>query len=146
MRDIYQYFDLIAGLIERSGAKSAELDFDPADRASGTLDGVIYFYDGSRLEFTEVVIIERRRPAKRLYRYQYVRDEEAILRYDNAPHHQGLSNFPHHKHTGRKILPALEPTLKQVLDEVIDLLSEAEGGVLPTPMRRRRSNAKKRQT
>ncbi|MCI0391200.1 MAG: DUF6516 family protein [Acidobacteria bacterium] len=98
MRDVYQYFDLIAGLIERSGAESAELDFDPADPASGTLDGVIYFHDGSRLEFTEVVIIEQRHPVKRLYRYRYVRDEEAVLRYDNAPHHQGLSNFPHHKH------------------------------------------------
>ncbi len=146
MRDVYQYLDLIAGLIERSGAESAELDFDPADHTSGTVDGVIYFYDGSRLEFTEVVIIEQRRPVKQFYRYQYVRGEEAILRYDNAPHHQGLSNFPHHKHTGRSILPVLEPTLKQVLDEVTDLLSGSDGGVSATPKRRRQSRTKKRPT
>jgi len=53
-------------------------------------------------------------PVKRDYRYQYIRDQKAIFRYNNAPHHLRLSNFPHHKHIGRKTFSATEPLLRDV--------------------------------
>jgi len=36
------------------------------------------------------------------YRYQWMNPEKTILRkrWDNAPHHPELPNFPHHVHTG----------------------------------------------
>ena len=39
------------------------------------------------------------------------------FRYDNAPHHPHLSTYPHHKHLGNELLPALEPNLVQVIAE-----------------------------
>lgn len=123
MRTIVQYFDLITSIAERSGAASIEIEFDQIDATSGAVDGTLYFYDGSRLEFTERVSIQGRRPIKTVYRYQYIGADSAILRYDNAPHHPNLPNFPHHKHVGKERLSAIEPTLKQVLDEVASLLS-----------------------
>ncbi len=138
MRTIQEYFDLISGVAERSGAESIEIEFD-RDQAAGTVDGVLYFYDGSRLEFTETVSIQHYRPVKLAYRYQYVRAGEAIFRYDNVRHHRDLPTFPHHKHVGTERLSATEPTLSQVLKEVAALLSQ-EAKTLPSaPKRRRRA-------
>lgn len=139
MRNILRYFDIIASIVERSGAESVEVEFEQADQMTGIVDGVLYFYGGSRLEFTETVAVERRRPVKRLYRYQYVRAGEEVFRYDNAAHHPDLLNFPHHKHVGRKKRPATEPTLTQVLDEAFALMRKAESAPPSAPKRRRQS-------
>jgi hypothetical protein len=138
MRTISQYFDLIASVAERSGAASVEIEFDQIDQVSGIIDGALYFYDGSRLEFTERVAIQERHPVKSVYRYQYIRAGKAVLRYDNASHHSDLPTFPHHKHIGNERLPAAEPTLSQVLKEVAVLLGE-ETEASPAPKRRRRA-------
>src|SRR5881394_885663 len=118
MRNILQYFDRIADVIEYSEKESAEVDFEQIDQIHGIVDGMLYFNDGSRLEFTEIVAIQKPLAIKRVYRYQYIRAKKAIFRYDNAPHHPDLLNFPHHKHVGRKRLSATEPTLSQVLEEI----------------------------
>jgi len=136
MRDIHQYFDWFACIVEDSGAESAEFDFDPDSSISGRIEGVMYFHDGSRLEISERVKLEQRRPVKTVYVYQYVRADESAFRYDNAPHHPGLANFPHHKHVGRQRLSAMEPSLSQVLDEVAGYLAEAQ---VSSPKRRRQS-------
>jgi hypothetical protein len=47
------------------------------------------------------------------------------------------STFPHHKHVGNKMLPAIEPTLKQVLDEVNELLQKGVDSPSSQPKRRR---------
>ena len=143
MRSIRQYFDLITSMVERSGAESAEVESTQADPMTGIVDGVVYFYDGSRLEFTERITIQHNRPVKRFYRYQYVRAGEAVFRYDNASHHPGLPNFPHHKHIGNKKLSATEPTLSQVLGEVASLLGAGTELPLPAPKRRRQSKKRK---
>jgi hypothetical protein len=138
VRTIQEYFDLISGVAEQSGAESTEIEFDQ-DQAAGTVDGVLYFYDGSRLEFTETVSIQHYRPVKLAYRYQYIRAGEAIFRYDNVRHHRDLSTFPHHKHVGKERLPATEPTLSQVLKEVAARLGKEITVAQPAPKRRRRS-------
>jgi Family of unknown function (DUF6516) len=107
------------------------------------MDGTLYFADGSRLEFTERIWIEHARPVKRDYRYQYVRAQVAIFSYDNAPHHPQLLGFPHHKHVGRKTMPASEPTLKQVLTEVTSMLPTALDLPQREPQRRRRPKSNK---
>lgn len=142
MRTIVQYFDFITSIAERSGAASVEIEFDQVDTTTGVVDGVLYFYDGSRLEFTERVSIQDRHPIKTVYRYQYIRADHPLFRYDNAAHHLDLPNFPHHKHVGIERLPAKEPTLSQVLTEAASLL----GGETPslTPGRRRRTKLTRR--
>jgi hypothetical protein len=136
MRDVYQYFDWIDRVVEDAGAEGVEVDYFRDDTLSGLIDGVIYFHDGSRLEITEVVKLEHGKPVKTDYVYQYVSDGEPVFRYDNAPHHPDLPSYPHHKHVGRHRIAALEPSLKQVLEEVAGQLKD----VTPTKMKRRRSS------
>ncbi len=138
MRDIQQYFDLVTSVAERSGAASVEMELNQRDSMLGRVNGVLSFYDGSRLEFRETISIERYRPVKLSYRYQYVRTGKSVLRYDNAPHHPDLATFPHHKHVGNERLSATEPTLSQVLNEVAALLGEEAKTPPPTPRRRAR--------
>ncbi len=128
----------MTSIVERSGTASVEIDFDQIDATTGIVDGVLYFYDGSRLEFTERVSIQDRHPIKTVYRYQYIRADNSIFRYDNAAHYPHLPNFPHHKHVGKERLPATEPTLSQVLSEVSALLSEEAKDTPRGPKRRRR--------
>ncbi len=139
MKNILQYFDRIADVIEYSEAESAVVEFEQIDQTHGIVDGVLYFNDDSRLEFTETVAIQKPHAIKRVYRYQYICAEKAIFRYDNAPHHPDLLNFPHHKHVGRKRLSATEPTLSQVLDEVSAFLIEE---IAATTKRKQRRQSK----
>ena len=138
MRSLQEYFDLIARVVEHSEAESVEIDVEQ-DPTASKVKGALYFYDGSRLEFTETVTIERYRPVKLFYVYQYISGGEAVLRYDNAPHHPDLPTFPHHKHVKKERLSATEPTLSQVLDEVAALLSKGTKETPGGPRRRRRT-------
>jgi len=124
MRNVGQYFEIIEKAIEYSPAEAAEIEIERRDATRGTIEGVVYFANGSRLEFTERVVIEQRRPVKKEYRYQFVSRGTAVFRYDNAPHHPNLATFPHHKHVGTKILPADEPEFDQALDEALTLVIE----------------------
>lgn len=124
MRDVSQHFERIEKAVEYSGAAAAEIEIERRDAARGLIDGVVYFADGSRLEFSERVFIEKGRLVKSKYRYQFVRNEVAIFRYDNAPHHEHIATHPHHKHAGAKIISAIEPEFGHVLDEAMALLHE----------------------
>ncbi len=109
MRDVHQHFELIEKAIEYSVASEAEIEIERRDAMRGRIDGVVYFADGSRLEFSERVVIGKSRPVKLDYRYQFVQREVAVFRYDNAPHHEHVATHPHHKHIGAEILPSIEP-------------------------------------
>ena len=83
----------------------------------GYVGGTVIFGNGDRLDFTEVV--NTAKTAKVKYRYQYMNAEMVMLfRYDNAPHHQHIPTFPHHKHESEQIIATHEPTLEHVLLEI----------------------------
>ncbi len=124
MRDISQHFELIEKAIEYSIASEAEIELKRRYAARGRINGVVYFGDGSRLEFSERVVIEKGRLLKLSYRYQFVHGEATVFRYDNAPHHEHVATHPHHKHVGTEILPAIEPEFRQMLDEAVKLVKE----------------------
>ncbi len=42
--------------------------------------------------------------------------------WDNAPHHQQLENFPHHKHIGEQDVKA--PSYETSLDDVMFVLAQ----------------------
>ncbi len=136
MRNVSQHFEIIEKAIEYSSAVDAEIEIEQRVATRGTIEGVVFFADGSRLEFTERIVIEQRRPIKQEYRYQFVQDDVAVFRYDNAPHHEHIATHPHHKHVGIKILPSIEPELRQVLDEA---------GKLVKPTSRSLASKKRRQ-
>lgn len=86
---------------------------------SSLIEGRIAFSNGTILEFVESITPERLK-----YRYQFMNaDGTVIFRYDNAPHHRNLATFPHHKHVGENVIEREEPTLRVVIDEIIDLLT-----------------------
>ena len=83
----------------------------------GYMSGSLLFESGNRLDFVEVKDMDR--ISKMKYRYQYMNQQgECFFRYDNAPHHQNISTFPHHKHINEAIESADEPTLFDVLLEI----------------------------
>ena len=84
----------------------------------GFIKSQITFLDGSRLDFSEQLPIERRK-----FRLHYMDAWHAlIVRWDSAPHHQELATFPFHKHTPEGVTGHGAITLIEALDEIIRTL------------------------
>jgi hypothetical protein len=126
MRTIDQYFDSIDSAIRRSAAQDVTISYVVSSPISVTISAKLTFADESHLEFFEKVMLRAGRLVKEKYRYQYLKEKRTIFRYDNSPHHPGLPNFPNHKHVGRKVVGAIEPTLGQVLREIATLMEQAK--------------------
>ncbi len=124
MNDITRYFDRIDSLIRHSFCVDDQVTYQQWTQSAGAIDGILHFYDGSKLEFTEVVRLTRHGDHKQRYRYQYMLEDQQLFRYDNAPHHLHLSTFPHHKHDERgQVVEANEVSLAEVLEEIGQILS-----------------------
>ncbi|MBU1698476.1 MAG: hypothetical protein KKD21_15785 [Proteobacteria bacterium] len=78
--------------------------------------------DGTNLRIAEKWV------DKRLGKYSYYwLDEEnrGIIGWDNAPHHNELENFPHHKHLkGERVFPSYETDLEGALKIIEKVLKE----------------------
>lgn len=80
---------------------------------------VLRFPDTSELQVSEKLIVENYALRKTRYAYHYQEsDNSLIFRYDNAPHHQDVPTFPHHKHEQEQIVSAQPPDLGDVLREI----------------------------
>jgi len=66
--------------------------------------------DGSVLHVSETT-----REGWRDYSYHWQRNGELIRRWDNAPHHRNLPNFPHHIQEEDDILPGDDVNLTDIL-------------------------------
>lgn len=83
------------------------------------IEGEAVFVEGVRLFFFELWqqtpgLLERQK-----YRFHCMdTDEKLIFRYDNAPHHQAIGTFPHHKHTPSGIVASGAPDIVDVIAEV----------------------------
>ena len=62
------------------------------------------------------------------YAYTLLVKSEAILRYDNAPHHKGLPTFPHHKHVRGEVVPLEAPSIEEFVREAVEIVLEIERG------------------
>ncbi len=99
-------------------AQAMEQEID-ANIGLGYIRGSIVFFDGSRLEFTEQLP-----PSRRKYRIHLMNaDDQLLVRWDSAPHHQELSTYPFHKHTMRGVEVCKAVTVLEALDEIIGMLS-----------------------
>jgi len=125
--DIFDYFESLQCSLQQNHA----IGFleEPAlmqafDEHRGLFRARIFFWDGSCLTIDEVIDTQAGYPEILRYSYTYVRGDEHIFRYDNAPHHPHLENFPHHKHIGLKEIPESsdQPSLKQVFGEIEQIL------------------------
>ncbi len=50
------------------------------------------------------------------------KDKNLIIRWDNAPHHPELNNFPHHLHIKEQIKSSKKLTLIEALETIEDNL------------------------
>jgi hypothetical protein len=95
-----------------------------AHRAS--INAELRFFDNSVLFLKENVDSTQCFPDVRKYSYQYMRNDELIFRYDNAPHHQELATFPHHKHISEdSVTNSVRPSHKDLFHEVSGYLPSA---------------------
>lgn len=121
---IFEYFTQVRDKLEELSWIILEqsINFDLISKSMGIIEGTLVFIDNSTLDFMELVSEE-----KREYRFNYLdKDKNLIYRWDSAPHHKGVSSFPFHLHTKRKIEESRQMSLIEVLDiiagEVIDNL------------------------
>jgi hypothetical protein len=97
-----------------------------SDDYNGLIRCRVHFWDGSFLDLYEVVSTELGYPVRISYAYTYIRDEQRVFRYDNAPHHPEIATHPHHKHSGPqdRLSPADQPSLGQIFAEIEVLLGK----------------------
>lgn len=99
---------------------TSNMQLDKRTNRSGFIRGDLFFGDGSRLYFRELVITEEQ-VIRLMYSYHY-QDTSAqlIFRYDDTPHHMETDSFPHHKHIEQEgnIVASAPPTLVSVLGEI----------------------------
>ncbi|MBF0468442.1 MAG: hypothetical protein HQK61_06100 [Desulfamplus sp.] len=116
MIEIY-FFNLEAVIKEFPNVRSISLKKKIYNVKQGYINGSIIFENGHRLAFVEVKDTDVKTKIK--YSYQYM-DEKSdfIFRYDNAPHHHDITNFPHHKHEFDTVKASFEPTLYNILLEI----------------------------
>jgi hypothetical protein len=100
--------------------RASSVTLDRRTLYAGIVRGDLYFADGSRLHFRELVESDSG-IVRHMYAYHY-QDASGtlIFRYDDTPHHLTLQTCPHHKHAGSEtnILPAEPPQLLSVLLEI----------------------------
>ncbi|MHB8574837.1 MAG: toxin-antitoxin system TumE family protein [Dehalococcoidia bacterium] len=101
MRELDPYFeDVIRILGDGVGADEiADLAIDTRAYQFGRLVCTLHYPDGSRLDILLWAVCADDAIEWTHYRVHYrdVRDQTRF-RYDNAPHHPDLPNFPHHLH------------------------------------------------
>jgi len=81
--------------------------------------------DGSILHINESVVLAM---SKYSYHWQGA-NYELIVRWDNAPHHQQISSFPHHRHEYNAVHDSPKVSIEDVLTEIEHRLKAA--GLLP---------------
>jgi hypothetical protein len=78
--------------------------------------------DGGQLDIFIYVISNHKISIKKYSFHWQDKDKKLVMRWDNAPHHPGLDNFPHHLHLEGETKPSTEPyfinILKKIEDEV----------------------------
>jgi len=59
------------------------------------------------------------------YSYTLLYNDEIVLRYDNAPHHQHIETSPHHKHVYDQIKPLYDYSIDSFIKEIRNLIESA---------------------
>jgi len=125
--NVADYFESIERSLEQyaSIASVEVIEVLESDDFNGILRCRVHFWDDSFLSIHETVNTELGYPVRIVYSYSYIRNDQCVFRYDNAPHHPDVITFPHHKHIGEeKIAPTDQPSINQVLGEIEKYLGE----------------------
>ncbi|MBI5292011.1 MAG: hypothetical protein HY872_09060 [Chloroflexi bacterium] len=131
--DILDYFESLRRGIQQNhsiGSIEEPVLMQAFDDCRGLFRARVFFWDNSHLTIDEVIDTEGGYPEILRYSYNYIKGNEHVLRYDNAPHYPALENFPHHKHIGPDETPesSHQPRLSQVFSEIEAILATGSGG------------------
>jgi len=77
----------------------------------------VKFVDNSALYIKDYLFADGSR--KYSFHWQTV-DGELLARWDNSPHHNHISTFPHHRHDQYNVLPSQAFTLAAVLECIVE--------------------------
>lgn len=92
--------------------------FGPDDHTA-YIKGTFLFVNSSILEIAIFANEHRNTVNIDKYRFHYMdKHRHMVFRYDNAPHHPEISNFPHHKHLPHIVVSSDAPALKDLIDEI----------------------------
>ena len=119
------YITTLQGLLATTPFVTAtSLSYEERPPAAGLVKGWLVFANGAQLDFKEFLLTQ---PTLRVikYGYHYRAGSRLIFRYDNAndPAARHLPTFPHHKHTPSGLLEADQPSLQQILHEIVSQLT-----------------------
>lgn len=85
------------------------------------LKGEIVFIDGSELHIKEYFIAVPTL-SKLAYSYHYQdKNKKLVFRFDNAEHHSEVKTYPNHKHLKDTVLSSKGVSLKEAIDEIINM-------------------------
>ncbi|CAG0999576.1 MAG: hypothetical protein MPEBLZ_03038 [Candidatus Methanoperedens nitroreducens] len=110
--------DLKASLTASHIVRDIEIDDEFITSVSGFLDCTVVLVNGSTLYVTEYFSISGDTIKREKYSYHLQKDDDFIIRWDNAPHHKELSTFPYHVHDKSGVHKSKEMTMDEVLDEL----------------------------
>jgi hypothetical protein len=81
----------------------------------------VNFIDGSMLYIKDYLFLD----GKRKYSYHW-QDESGnlILRWDNAPHHEKISTFPHHRHLPDTIIDSQQRNIRDIFKVIYEVISK----------------------
>ena len=126
--DTLTYLDLIRLKLSISDiVRAVDVVQERATENQGFFRARIRLQNDDFLEVAEYFAIENDRPLTIEYRFQWMDPTMQHLRkrWDNAAHHQGLPNFPHHVHVASE--SQIEPGSSLNIIALIDLLEQELG-------------------
>ena len=79
------------------------------------------------LSVSEAIVVQGQQMTFLDYRYHFQDSQNnLIFRYDSTPHFPDLPTFPHHKHLPDNVVAYEKPNLTEVLEEVLEFLTDTE--------------------
>ncbi len=116
--------DLKASLTASPIIKDIEILDEFITSVSGFLDCRVLLIDESELFVSEYFTVLKDRIKRDKYSYHLQKNDELIIRWDNAPHHRELSTFPDHVHRKDGVHESKEMTVEDILEELSEIVQE----------------------
>ena len=114
--------DVKASLTASSIVKDIEVLEEFITSVSGYLECRLLMIDNSILYISEYFTIYGDEIKLDKYSYHHQKNNEFLIRWDNAPHHRELPTFPFHLHRKDGVFESKAMTLEEVLKELAEIM------------------------
>lgn len=123
---IRDYLESILDIISASPyVESKSISFEERPPNAAYITGTLTFINDSKLHFKKFIVCKSEDIIFLKYAYHYLTQGGALIfRYDNAldPKAKAIPTYPEHKHLPGHLLPAERPSMKDILNEIADLM------------------------